>query len=145
MTMPTLDAVLNAIEGVLDGAVGLVQSQTYDQLTESIPETPLLQVYPQSGGLDLEVYTKHRTEKWVIYADLYARQRSNMRDDMAKVVEMGQAVIEVIRTEEAAMTNFGNSGIHGWDWSWERVLFEYGETATRYVGIRFTFNVGVHS
>ena len=145
MTMPTLDAVLDAIEGVLDGAVGLVQSQTYDQLTESIPETPLLQVYPQSGQPDkLETYTKFRVEKLVVYADLYARQRSNMRDDMAKVVEMGQAMLEIIRTEHEAHTNFGVTGINGWDWSYERVLFDYGEPAIKYAGVRFTFNVWIH-
>jgi len=122
-----------------------VQSQTYDQLTEGIPETPLLQVYPQSGQPErVETYTKFRVERLVVYADLYARQRSNMRDDMAKVVEMAQAMLVIIRAEDVGHTNFGVTGIHSWDWSWERVQFDYGDTKVKYAGIRFTFNVWIH-
>jgi hypothetical protein len=145
MTMPTLDEVLDGIEGVLGTATGLKQHQTYDQLTEGIPETPLLQVYPHSLEPDqLETYTKFRVEKLVVYADLYARLRSNLRDDMAKVVEMGQAMLVVIRTEDEAHSNFGVTGVHAWNWSMERVLFEYGDPSVKYAGLRFTFNVWIH-
>ncbi len=144
MTIPTLGQIVSAIEGTLSSATGLIRSEDYDELTESIPETPLLQVYPESGEPDLQTY-KRRIEKIIIHADLYARQRSQIGEDMAKVVTMAEAIFTKLRAQDPITGNqlFGLDGIRKFTWTWTRAVFEYGDPATRYAGVRFIVTIWV--
>ena len=144
MTIPTLAQVIDAIESNLSSATGLVRSESYDELTEGIPETPLLQVYPESGEPDLQTY-KRRIEKIVIHADLYARQRSQIGEDMAKAVTMAEAIFARLRAQDPNTNNqlFGLDGIRKFTWTWARAVFEYGDPATRYAGIRFVITIWI--
>ncbi len=144
MTLPTLGQVVSAIESALGSATGLTRSENYNELTEGIPETPLLQVYPESGEPDFQTY-KRRIEKVIIHADLYARQRSQIGEDMTKIVDMAEAIFARLRAQDPNTNNqlFGLDGIRKFAWTWTRAVFEYGDPATRYAGVRFIITIWI--
>jgi len=140
MTIPTLPVILDAVAATLETATGLTRTQSYDELTESIPDTPLLQVYPEEGQPDkLETLTR-RMERITVHADLYAHRRANIGEDMQAVVDNAQEILEVIRAQDPT-ARFGLAGIRHFEWSWRRVLFPYN--GVDYAGVRFIFNLWV--
>src|SRR3990167_5967940 len=86
----TLLQICDAVRDTLGAAPSLVREQSLDELTESIPDTPLLQVYPERGSADPSGNTDRTTFSAVvrqsiivIHADLYAHQRSHIGEDMS--------------------------------------------------------------
>jgi hypothetical protein len=104
MATYTLDALLDAIEGIMDDAASLVRSQTYDELTEGIHDYPLLQVYPEENtGTDWTGETdrvtlsgKHSIKEYTVHGDIYARQRSNIAEDMKKCVDVANEMENIL-------------------------------------------------
>jgi hypothetical protein len=76
------------------------------------------------------------------YADLFARQRSHIGDDMTVLYSVMQAVRETLEGE-TVKPYFGLAGIQAFRWSAERVTFEYGDPSLPYVGARYTIMVRV--
>jgi hypothetical protein len=159
MANVTLGAIVDAVEGVLDDATTLARSQTYDELTESIPpgDMPLLQVYPEGNpGVAVGGTTDRtsfgggvRVQQYVIHADYYARQRSHIDEDMKALVDGIDAMEAVLVTENlkpyfGLSDDAGNDAIESFNWSWSRVTFVYGDAQTPYVGARFVINVFVY-
>ncbi len=153
----TLAQIVDAIEDTLDAATTLATSQTYDELTEGMQDTPTLQVYPESNeqvsadsGTDRRTFggkggveNKPVREKvYVIHADYYARQRSHMGEDMTALVDGIDAMEDVLEDEDTGPF-FGLDGIKALTWSWSRVTFIYGDEMIRYVGARFIIRVWV--
>ena len=145
----TLGQILDAISNVLGAATGLAVNQHYDELTEGINDQPLLQVYPESGSQDLTgnvdrttFQAMTRQTDLLINADLYARQRSHIGEDMNILVDMIDAMMTELEKQKTK-PYFGLDGIKGYHWSWQRVTFNYGDALTPHIGARFTIWVRV--
>jgi len=145
MAVYTLDALLDAIEGIMDDAASLVRSQTYDELTEGIHDYPLLQVYPEENtGTDWTGETdrvtlsgKHSVKEYTVHADIYAQQRANIAEDMKKCVDVANEMEDIL--DDLSYPLFGLACVTSFRWSWRRVVFEYG--GVKYMGARFVIVV----
>jgi hypothetical protein len=145
----TYAQITDAIESRLGVAIGLARSQSYDELTDGMTDTPTLQVYWQRDVTDPQG-TTHQTAfgtgvqqvEVVFHADLFARQRSHIGDDMAVLYGMAQAVRETLEAETSS-PYFGLDGIKAFRWTAERVTFEYGDPSLPYIGARFVIIVRV--
>jgi hypothetical protein len=149
MTTITLGQILDAIKTTLATAPTLARAMSYDELTEAIPDTPLLQVYPESGDQDPSGNADRTTFKagvrqteLVIHADYYAKQRANLGEDMGLLVDGIDAMTTIFEAQDAK-PYFGLDGIKAFHWAWTRVLFDYGQSGVNYVGARFVITVRV--
>jgi len=145
----TLMALLDGVETTLSAATGMQSSKSYDELTEGIPgfECPRLQVHPDKGTCDPSGWGDRTTFQAgvqqsviTIYADLYARVRSQLDEDMKATVELIDALIDVLQAQERPPF-FGVVGIQACNWNWRRASLRYAGEA--YMGARFTINLKV--
>lgn len=145
----TTAQILDAIEATLSVAPTLARSMSYDELTEGINDTPLLQVYPESGDQDPAGNTDRTTFKagvrqtnLTINCDYYAQQRKHIGEDMAALVDGIDAMTTIFEAQDTK-PYFGLDGIKAFHWAWQHVTFEYGEASIKYVGARFTLTLRV--
>jgi len=145
----TLSEICDGIETVLAEAVGVQSSQSYDELTEGIPamDCPRVQVYPDRGTCDPSGKTDRTTfgagvqqVEVIVFADLYARQRSQLAEDMKATVGMIDAIVEVLQEQERPPF-FGLMGIKSFKWNWKRTTFRYARAL--YMGARFTLTLRI--
>lgn len=143
--------ICNAITETLGTATGIARTQSAgasdpdEMLTEGLVDMPLLQVYWQSLGTDGQNPTSDRRTfgagvrltQLEFRADVYAKQRANIGEDMARVLELTEAVITVLEAQNAAP--FGLDSVKAYRWGAERVTFEYAGAS--YAGIRFTLTL----
>jgi hypothetical protein len=146
----TLTEVCDGIEGVLSVAIGVQSSTSYDELTEGVPamDCPRVEVFPDMGVCDPSGSTDRFTFNActqmcvvTIFADLYARQRSQLGEDMKETTEMIDALITVLQSQKSPPF-FGLKGIKAFNWRWKRSTFRRAEA--RYVGARFTIQCKVY-
>jgi hypothetical protein len=149
MTSITLAQILDAVEGTLATAPTLARSMSYDELTEGINDTPLLQVYPEAGDQDPTTANDRTTftagvrqTNITINCDYYAQQRKHLGEDMAALVDGIDAMTNLFEAQDTK-PYFGLIGIKAFHWSWQRVIFDYGDPAIVYVGARFTLLIRV--
>jgi len=135
--------ICDGIATTLGSATGIVKAQSYDELTEGWEDVPMLQVYPESGEVDVlgdgsqsTFRGGSRVTETLIHADVVCRQRSHLDEDMAKVVEMQEAVQSVL-FDQHTRPYFGDGGIKGWRSRWEVVSFPRGDPQVTYLGVRF--------
>lgn len=119
------------------------------ELTENIPDVPLIQVYPETGQTDARSNTDRttfragvRVSDVVVNVDVYARQRSHIGEDMAAVMLYMDEVINVLEAQKTS-PYFNTHAIKAFSWTWQRTTFAYGDPATNYVGIRFVLTLTV--
>ena len=143
----TLAQILDAITTTLETATTNPRGESYDELTESIPDLPLLQVYPESANQDPAGGTERtsfgagvRQTSLVVNADYYARQRSDIGEDMAALVNGIDAITDVLEGQDKK-PYFGLDGIKAFAWSWSRVVFLYGDPEQKYIGARFVITL----
>lgn len=116
------------------------EPQTGEGLNEGINDPNVLQVYPEerppvsvgSGTVKITL-AGNRDKELVIHADYYTRQRANIGEDMYKLVT-GIDAIEV-NLDAQACPYFGQEKIKSFQYSWQRVIFDYAGVS--YVGARF--------
>lgn len=141
----TTAAICDAVESVLGAVTGIVRSESYDELTEGIQDVPLLQVWPAAGA---PVSTDSGTHKFTlgadedfglqetitIYADLWAKQRAHIGEDMSKLV----TALDNIRAEikKQNCDPFDLEGLQSFQWSWVVGTAEYAKQL--YLRARFT-------
>lgn len=139
----TIAALVDAVETTLGAAVGIETSMSFDELTEGIPamDCPRLQVHPAGGDCNPPGRTDRITfgagmqmTNLEVFADLYARERSQLDEDMEVTVELIDALITVLQAQEKPPF-FGLSTIKAFTWNWRRSTFDYG--GSRYMGARF--------
>lgn len=139
------DAIDLTLGEVLVTSGGLIKSHSYDELEEGINDPNTLQIYPEeqsvvSVGSETQKLTFTSTpyidEEIVIHADYYARQRSNIGEDMGGLVAGIDAIRANLKTQNCP-NPFGLTGIATFQWSWRRVVFNYGTPELIYVGARF--------
>jgi hypothetical protein len=139
------DAIQTTLGEVLVAAGDLIKSLDHDELEEGIQDENTLQIYPEeqttvSTGSQTQKLTlssdPYIDEELIIHADYYAQQRANIGEDMAQLV----TGIDAIRTNlkmQQCPNPFSLTGIASFQWSWQRVIFSYGEPELKYVGARF--------
>ena len=146
----TILEIADAIEATLGAATGIVKSQSQDELTEGIQDTPLLQVYwagfEKSAGSNTDRRTfgtpqtpPIRQTLHTFRADVLARQRSHVDLDMAKVAETSEAVDAVLE-EQNVFPYFGRSEIKAFRYTCEFVMFQSSDQVL-YAGERFTIEI----
>lgn len=146
----TLAQICDAVRDTLETATGVSYAHSYDELQEGMPDTPTLQVYPQSLNQDPTTAGTDRTSfqggvrqtNIVIHADLYAARRSHLGENMATLLPLVDAIVTRLEAQNTK-PYFGLVGLKAFAWSAERVTFEYGDPLERYMGMRFvlTFRV----
>jgi len=146
----SLAQICDAIESTLDDATDMGRSESYDALSESprSGDTPVLQVYPQSGDCDIEnkadrsTFGAHvRQRQYLFHADLLARKRSHLKDDMKKTTEMIEAMEDILEAQKTGPA-FSLDGIKALHWRWERLIFQ-PTTDDQFMGARFYITVKV--
>jgi hypothetical protein len=142
----TLAQIVDAVETTLSAAVGLARSQTYDEITSSLNDFPLLQVYPESwvcdpsGGTERSTFGGHaRQHEAVIHADLFAGEVVPFGERMGTLVGMIDALMDVLEAQMS--TFFGVAGIRALHWSWQRAVIDYGDK--KYLAARFVITVTI--
>lgn len=139
------DAIDLTLGEVLVTAGVLEKSHSYDELEEGMQDENTLQIYPESQspvstGSETQQITFGGTpfidEEIVIHADYYGRQRSHIGEDMAQLVIGIDAIRANLKTQNCP-NPFGLTGWANFQWSWTRVVFEYGAPELRYIGARF--------
>ena len=150
-----LGEIVNSVEATLSAAASLERSQSYDELTEGMQDYPTLQVYPSAntgGSWDSQthrltfggpvpaggVVRKHVSVKeYTIHADLYARQRSHIGEDMAQLVDTINELEDILDTQEYPL--FGRTDLYSFRWSWAQVTWDYA--GVMYLGAQFIITV----
>lgn len=150
MAIITLTEICDGIEAALSVAIGVQSSTSYDELTEGVPamDCPRVEVYPDAGVCDPSGTTDRLTFSActqmcvvTIFADLYARQRSQLGEDMKATTEMIDSVINVLQAQEKPPF-FGLKGIKAFSWRWKRSTFRRADA--RFVGARFTIQCKIY-
>ncbi len=132
----TIPEMCNALAATLGAATGVAVNQSYNELTEGIPaaELPMIQVYPQNQEHEhLTFQGAVEIKTFLVHVDLYARQRSQIDEDMAKMAVVTDAIIDVLEAQDH--TFFADADIRDFHWRWERAVFEYA--GAQYEGARF--------
>lgn len=112
-------------------------------LKETIPENAVVQVYFESKslgeGTDRMTMGRQgvkpiRKNIITINVDVYARQRSNIGQDMQALEDLVDVVDDILENQDATPA-FGISGIKSFTSQANRVTFEYNKVD--YVGVRY--------
>ncbi len=144
----TIVQIINAVADTLSAATGLDYTQSYDELSEGMQDTPTLQVYFDSFVMDsasrndrTTFQGRVRQKSLTIFADLYARQRSHIGEDMAEFVPLVDAILDVFEQQDTK-PYFGLAGIKSFGpVNCQRVTFTYGDPSVNYIGARFTIPI----
>lgn len=147
------DAIHTDLGEALVAAGDLIRSQnaaadpaTGEGLTEGINDRNVLQIYPEqqtpvSAGSATQKFTLGSTgstpfihEEFVIHADYYCQQRAHIGEDMINLVTGIDAIRANLKGQNCP-NPFDLTGIPNFQWSWQRVIFDYGGVS--FVGARF--------
>lgn len=146
----TYGAVAKAIANALTNATGVVRVEAYDELSEGIPDTPMLQVYPDAAETDIEsdgtgnatFGAGVRRTKINLFVDGYAKQRSYLGEDIRAQIALIDAIDGVL-SNQRRKPFFGLPGIQQFRWSWQRVTYPIGDGSVKYAGVQFLIEVYV--
>ena len=143
----TLAQICDGIETALGAATTVARSQSYDELTEGVHDTPLLQVYPEGGSQSADSATDRytfgggvRQSQFTIHADYYAAQRVDIGQDMKALVDGIDAIQNELEAQDRTRFGYSDSNL-AFRWEWNRVQFQYNEA--NYMGARFIITVTV--
>jgi hypothetical protein len=145
MTIVTNAAIINAIVAQLEADFPALRVQGPSNITEGIPQVPLLQIYPESGEAAAGQQTDQNTfqrglviSSLTLVMDLYARKRSEIGTDMEVQLEwidhLDQWLLELDRPY------FGIDVVQALKWQWTRSIFTYNNNET-FAGSRFTLSI----
>ena len=145
----TIKQICDAIDATLGEVLvlsgDLIRSDNFNQLTEGMNDERVLQIYPDeespvSMGSQAQKLTFGSDpiidEEIVILCDFYGRQRSHIGEDMALLVSGIDAIRANLKGQNCP-NPFGLTGIANFQWSWQRVVFDYGSPELKYMGARF--------
>lgn len=144
MSDTILADVCDAVESTLADATGLTYTQSFDELSEGVNDTPLLQVYPEEFEIDISSANADRTTfqggvrqtEILLHCDIYAARRSNLGQNIKKAVELTDACIVVFK-QQNTKPYFGLSDIKSFHVGRGiRVIFTYGDREQQFTGWR---------
>ena len=146
----TIEEVCRAVRDEVTNSISGVRGQALEEMTESIPDTPLIQVYFESLRSTGEV-TKQTTfgasavqqMRLTIHVDVYSTRRSHLGQDMAAVTKKADEVVSVLQAQ-SKQPYFGmkQAGLKSFGWSALRATIEYGDQ--KYMGVRFVLEFMVY-
>lgn len=142
----TIHAACDGVRDYLAATPGLAVCQSIGDLSEDYPDTPALQVMPDSGqwaaiegeSSRLTFQAGARVRELLLRLDLPVKQRADLPEDMVAVVDMADN-LEAMLLALGTKTYFGLDDIFSIWWSWERTIFLRG--TREYVGVRFTLHL----
>lgn len=150
----TLAAVCDAIETTIATAVGMNNSESYDELSEAhaADDLPLVMVYPESSPGDPLSWGDRTTfrqgvvvTEFEVRADVYCAVRSSeLGENMKVVTNMIDTMINVLQAAGRNAPPFfgaGSEAIKSFKWSFKRATFRYSPNL--FAGVRFTFTIRV--
>lgn len=119
----TITELTTAVRDTLGAAVSIVQAQAGREMTETIPDTPMLQVYLQKFQLSTGSQTDRnsfgsrtvqpkRHKVYSLNVDVYVHQRSTLGDEMAKLETVLDELINILEdTTQNGKPYFGLAAI----------------------------------
>lgn len=126
-------------------------TQSFDQMKEGISDTPTIQVYwdhaegDSAGNNDRATFggggAVVRRRVWVFHIDLYAVERNQIGQDMARVYPASELVDDFLDSQ-IQEPYFGVAGIKTLKWTSQRVTFVYA--SSKYAGIRYVLTVEIY-
>lgn len=148
MTIITYSDISKSVASALTLATGVKRVEAHDEMSENVPVTPMLQVYPESGETDTvgendrAVFNAAiRRSQTVIHVDGFARQRSYLGADIAAAVALVDAVDAVLIAQKATPF-FGLADIQGFRWNWQRQNWKVNEID--YAGVKFIITLWIY-
>lgn len=145
MTLITYGSLCKAVATALQATAGVVQVQGYDELTESISETPTLQVYFSTattddlGQVDRSTFGAGvRATRLDITIDCYARQSSHIAEDLAAQIDIIDAVDQVLASQVTAPFFGGAKALR---WSWKKAILTSADAS--YAGAECTLSLWI--
>lgn len=127
-----------------------IVAQEPDDFTEGIVDSAILQIYPALGDTDpfgsndrRSFQAAVRATQVVVHADLYARQRSNIDEDMVAVVNGMDGIIDKLEEQTTVLFGLPKEKVKAFKWHWEHVTFVYGDPEVKYAGVRFILTITV--
>jgi hypothetical protein len=158
MPHTTLMDIAHAIADTLRAATVLMPGaameraftvQAFDELTEGIQDTPTIQVYLSESLTDVNAATDRTTlQVGVQHTQLafalrvFARQRSNLNDDMAATLACWDAIdLALSGVSIGCKPFFDNDAIKGFRWQTTLSTYEYARIV--YVGCEYVLTVEV--
>jgi len=152
----TMIEIDNAIRDTLDeigtisiigGDVATLYVEGSTDLSEGVADFPLIQVYPETGVVDMKASTDRHTfrggaraEEQTWNLDLYAAQRAHIAEDFKALLPMIDAVTDKLE-EQNVKNYFGLAAIQTFAWTWQRATFVFAQA--EYVGCRFVLTVRI--
>lgn len=147
-TLITEATVCDAIADTFRTQIPSLSVQSYNQLTDGIPELPLLQVYWWKFIEDATTDSDRAASKHTMTVsddtyrlDLYAKTRSELREDMPAVMDMLSKMREAFYAQTT--TYFGLDAIKSAKWQGQFGLLKYGEPKISYAGARITLTIRI--
>ncbi len=147
-TLITEAQVCDAIAGTFRTQIPSLSVQSYNQLTDGIPEMPLLQVYWWKFIEDAATETDRAAAQHAVTIsddtyrlDLYAKTRSELREDVPAVMEMLSKMREAVYAQQT--TYFGLTAIKSMKWQGQYAVLRYGDPLTSYAGARITLTIRI--
>lgn len=141
----------DGIAETLAVAAGIESWTKYNKVTEGIAvlDCPRLEVHPDRGTTDPSGNTDRTTfgagvqqTAVVILADLYARRRSQLSDDLKVTVDMIDAISDELESQERPpFFGLAYNDVKAFSWSWRRLTFIRAKAL--YMGARFTITCRV--
>ena len=158
MARVTLPEILNAVTDIFRTTTVLMPGETvarlfdvqaYDELTEAIQDIPAIQIFLDGITVDSNTTTDRHTMRvgtqkstLSLVVRTFARQRSNVNDDMAAVLACWDAVEATLEQVSLdCQPFFGLEAIRSFHWTAAPMLYDYARVL--YVGIEHTLTLEV--
>ena len=146
-----LSQIADAIQDTLEAnmsAVLLARVYGWDELPEGVNDAPSLMCYWQSGRADAVTETDRfsfagvRNKELIFNVDYYASTRNHLGQDNARLTNAMSEIIDFLETASSGACvdgtgqcpPFGLCALKTFQWSCERVIFDYG--GVEYYGAR---------
>lgn len=145
-----LSQICTAIKDTLEDAMSpelLDRAYNYDELPEGVNDIPSFMVYWHSvtdepgGGTDRHTFGGRRIKDLVFYVDYFANPRNNLDENNELLTNAASEIIDILEMESLACVEYGHCppfglcALKSFQWSGERVIFDYG--GVTYYGARF--------
>ncbi len=145
-TLITEAQVCDAIAGTFRTLIPTLSVQSYNQLTDGIPELPLLQVYWWKFIEDAATETDRAAPQHTVTISddtyrllLYAKTRSELSEDMPVVMDMVSNMRGAVYAQQS--TYFGLPAIKSMKWQGQYAVLRYGGEA--YAGAQIILTIRI--
>lgn len=141
----TTAQINDALTTTLGAAASLIRSQSYDELTEGMADTPTMQIYFEEWASDpTTTDDRHtfrgggRVTEILYHVDVYVNQSANIGEDMARIAITVDEIIAILQSQNVK-PYFGLDGIKAFRWRCVRAVFNYADADYR--GVRFYLTI----